>query len=118
MLPWLNDNFYRGCCIYLNVLGEKVVAVRAVIKHHFIERGCSQLHHFTVVVTAVFVFTDHPLALCQLPHESFVALKDRKGELLLKSFSIKKKKREFNERQYTAVYCVVLNYKDSKDEGH
>lgn len=63
--------------INLDVLWEEVVAVGAVVEHNLVEGGCGQFHHLTVVVSAVFVFTDHPLSHCQLPHGSLVALEDR-----------------------------------------
>lgn len=68
--------------INLNVLWEEVVAVGPIVKHNLVEGGCGQLHHLAVVVTAVFVFTDHPLPLCQLSHGGLVALWDRKRALV------------------------------------
>lgn len=64
--------------INLDVLREEVVAVGPVIEHHLIEGGCGQFHHLTVVVPAIFVFTDHPLPHCQLPHGRLVALKEQR----------------------------------------
>lgn len=63
--------------INLDVLWEEVVAVGSVIKHDLVEGGYGQLRHIAVVVTAVFVFTDHPLPDCQLSQGSLVALGDR-----------------------------------------
>lgn len=63
--------------INLDVLWEEVVAVGAVVEHNLVEGGRGQLHHLAVVVTAVFVFTDHPLLDCQLAHGRLVALGDR-----------------------------------------
>lgn len=72
--------------IYLDVLWEEVVAVWSVVEHNLIEGGCSQFYHVTVVVTAIFVFTDHLLAHYQLPHGSLVALSDRSSVLLVKAY--------------------------------
>ena len=52
----------------LDVLGEEVVAVGAVVEHHLVEGGVGQLLHLAVVVAAVPVLADHPLARRQLPH--------------------------------------------------
>lgn len=60
--------------INLDILREQVVTVRAVVKHHLVESGCGELQHLTVVVTAIFVFANHPLSHWQFG--SLVALRD------------------------------------------
>lgn len=60
--------------VYLNVLGEEIVAVGAVVKHNLVEGGRAQLQHLAVVITAVLIFTYHPLAHRELLHRSLVAL--------------------------------------------
>lgn len=60
--------------VYLNVLGEEIVAVGAIVKHNLVEGGRAQLQHLAVVITAVLIFTYHPLAHCELLHRSLVAL--------------------------------------------
>lgn len=47
--------------IDLNVLWEQIVAVGAVVKDDLVEGGGAKLLHLAVVITAIFVFTDHPL---------------------------------------------------------
>lgn len=71
--------------INLNVLWEEVVAVGPVVEHNLVEGGCGQFHYLAVVVTAIFVFTYHPLPHCQLPHGSLVALSGQKLSVSLKS---------------------------------
>lgn len=63
--------------IDLNVLWEEIVAVGAVVKDDLVEGGGAELLHLAVVITAVFVFTDHPLPNCQIPHRSLVPLEER-----------------------------------------
>lgn len=59
---------------YHNVFREEVVAEGAVIKIDFIKGLFGQLHHVTLVVAAVLVFTDHLLSHCQLIHGGLVSL--------------------------------------------
>lgn len=63
---------------YHNVFREEVVAEGAVIKVDFIKGLFGQLHHVTLVVPAVLVFTDHLLAHHQLVHGGFISLSDQK----------------------------------------
>lgn len=63
--------------INLNVLWEEVVAVGPVVKHNLIEGGGGLFNHLAVVVTAIFVFTYHPLPNCQFLQGVLVALRDR-----------------------------------------
>lgn len=66
----------------LNVLWEQIVAVGAVVKDDLVEGGGAEFLHLAVVITAVFVFTDHPLPNCQIPHGSLVPLEERSRVLV------------------------------------
>lgn len=68
--------------IDLNVLWEQIVAVGAVIKDDLVEGGGAEFLHLAVVIAAVFVFTDHPLPNCQIPHRSLVPLEERTRSLV------------------------------------
>lgn len=64
---------------HLDVLGEEIVAVGAVVKHHLVEGGRAELQHLAVVIAAVLVFAYDPLAYGELLHGSLAALwRDRK----------------------------------------
>lgn len=64
---------------HLNVLGEEIVAVGAVVKHDLVEGGRGELQHLAVVVAAVLVFAYDPLTDGELLHCSLAALwRDRK----------------------------------------
>ena len=63
--------------IDLNVLWEQIVAVGAVVKDDLVEGGGAKLLHLAVVITAIFVFTDHPLPNWQIPHRSLCPLEER-----------------------------------------
>lgn len=64
---------------HLDVLGEKIVAVGAVVKHDLVEGGRAELQHLAVVVAAVLVFAYDPLTDGELLHRSLAALwRDRK----------------------------------------
>lgn len=63
--------------IDLNVLWEQIVAVGAVVKDDLVEGGGAEFLHLAVVITAVFVFTDHPLPNCQILHGGFAPLEER-----------------------------------------
>lgn len=68
--------------IDLNVLWEEIVAVGAVVKDDLVEGGGTEFLYLAVVITAIFVFTDHPLTNCQIPHRSLVPLEERTGALV------------------------------------
>lgn len=59
---------------YHDVFREEVVAEGAIIKVDLVEGLFRQLHHVTLVVAAILVFTDHPLAHRQLIHGRLVPL--------------------------------------------
>lgn len=61
------------------VFGEEIVAEGAVVEVHLVEGLLGQLHHVTLVVTAVLVLAYHLLTHSQLVHGGFVALPEKKS---------------------------------------
>lgn len=69
---------FCGSVTHHYVLWEKIVTERAVIKDDLVERGFGELHHLTLVVTAVFVLAEDFLSLHQLPQRRLVTLRGKK----------------------------------------
>lgn len=83
------QEFWEKSRIHLDVLGEEIVAVGAVVKHDLIEGGRAELQHLAVVVAAILVFAYDPLTYGELLHCSLAALwRDRKWALSSKASSV------------------------------
>lgn len=73
------EEIWKEARVHLDVLGEEIVAVGAVVKHDLVEGGRAKLQHLAVVVAAVLVFAYDPLTYGELLHCSLAALwRDRK----------------------------------------
>lgn len=73
------EEIWEEARVHLDVLGEEIVAVGAVVKHDLVEGGRAELQHLAVVVAAVLVFAYDPLTYGELLHCSLAALwRDRK----------------------------------------
>lgn len=80
------DEFHEDSHVHLDILGEEIVAVGAVVKHDLVEGGRAELQHLAVVIAAVLVFAYDPLTDGELLHGSLGALWwDRKWELSSKA---------------------------------
>lgn len=66
---------FWGSVTHHYVLREKIVAERAVVEDHLVERGFGELHHLALVVAAVFVLAEDFLSLHQLPQRRLVTLR-------------------------------------------
>lgn len=73
------EEFHEDSHVHLDILGEEIVAVGAVVKHNLVEGGRAELQHLAVVIAAVLVFAYDPLTDGELLHGSLGALwRDRK----------------------------------------
>lgn len=59
---------------YDDVFRKEIVAEGAVVKVDLVESLFGQLHHVTLVVSAVFVLADHLLSHRELVHGRFISL--------------------------------------------
>lgn len=74
-LPWTERSR-----TYHDVLREEVITEGAVVKVDFIEGLFGQLHHITLVVSAVLVLADDLLTHSELMHGCLVALQQQKSK--------------------------------------
>lgn len=64
----------EGSGTYHDVLGEKVIAKRTIVKVDLVERLFGQLHHVTLVVAPILVLAYDLLSHGQLVHGCLIAL--------------------------------------------